>query len=79
MFRTISTVDFRKDLSAHLLSVQTTGERILITKNGKDAVALVSVRDLHALEHVEGRREEAVRLRHQRMLEEFRALKDGLA
>ena len=78
MFATTTSAEFRSALSDHLLRVMGTGERLLITRNGRDAAALVSVRDLEALEEVERRREDMVRLRHERRMEEFRALKEGL-
>lgn len=78
MYDIITTANFRTDLSACIRRVELTGKRLLITRNGKDTVALVTVQDMDALENVENRREELVRLRHERMMEEFQALKQGL-
>ncbi len=50
----------------------------MITRNGRDAFAVVSVKDLQALEDVEANREEFLENRHQATLREFRALKEGV-
>jgi prevent-host-death family protein len=45
--------DARRDLSDILNRVVYSGERIIITRHGKDIAAIVSSKDLEALERIE--------------------------
>lgn len=76
LYTAIASLDFRNRLSQSLNHVMSTGARLLITRNGKDAAALVTVRDLDALERVERNREDLMQVRHEVMMREFRALKE---
>lgn len=78
MYQTIRSTDLRPQLSLCLTRVMGGGPRLLIMRNGKDTAALVRVQDLMALERVELEREELMEARHQKMMEEFRKLKEGL-
>jgi prevent-host-death family protein len=68
----------RNGFCARLDRVRASGGRILITRNGREMAALVSVADLRALERVEQNREEFMEARHHARMREFRALKEGL-
>ncbi len=50
----------------------------MVTRDGRDAFAVVSVKDLIALEEVTQNREEFLENRHQAKMREFRALKAGV-
>jgi prevent-host-death family protein len=47
---TISLSDVRKKLSSLLKQVETTHERVTVTRNGRPAAVLISPEDLEALE-----------------------------
>lgn len=52
-----------------------TGDRIVITRNGRALYALVSMADLKRLEEVDTDREEFLEARHEDRMREFRMLK----
>ncbi len=78
MYSEIPSDKFRSGFRAHLDHLHTTGERIVITRHGREIAALVSVKDLRALERVEANREEFIEARHHARMREYRALKEGL-
>jgi prevent-host-death family protein len=49
----LAVADARRDLSDILNRVVYSGERIIITRHGKDIAAIVSSKDLEALEKIE--------------------------
>lgn len=77
MYHILPAADFRLEFSQHLLRVMHTGERLLITRNGHDAAALVPVADLDRLEKVDAHSTEMMEERHRRMMAEFKRLKEG--
>lgn len=77
MYHILPAADFRLEFSQHLLRVMHTGERLLITRNGHDAAALVSVHDLDRLEKVDAHSEAMMEAQHRRMMADFRRLKEG--
>jgi prevent-host-death family protein len=49
----LAVADARRDLSDILNRVVYSGERIIITRHGKDVAAIISSKDLEALEKIE--------------------------
>ena len=68
----------RENWGAYLDHVAATGDRLLVTRHGRKLVALVSVKDLDALETVEQGREAFWEERHARQMEEMRAMREVL-
>lgn len=73
-----SASDMRDRLSAYLDHVAATGDRVLIRRFGRELAALVTVRDLDALEKVESGREEFLEIHHARQMRDFRRMRDML-
>ncbi len=69
---------FRAELRPWLDHHLATSDRLVLTRHGRPVAALVSVRDLHALEEVEKNREEFLEQRHAERMREYRMLRDGL-
>ena len=69
---------FRTGFSTCLNHHLVTGERIVLTRHGHEVAALVSLKDLRALENVERAREDFLEQRHAERMREFRMLKEGL-
>ena len=78
MYIEAKTNRLRKDLRAYLDHVMATGDRVLITRHGKEVAALVTARDFEALEKAQNNREALMEMRHEAKMREFRALKEGL-
>ncbi|SLN59659.1 Phd_YefM [Roseovarius litorisediminis] len=74
----LRTSKLRTNLSAYLDHHAATGDRILLFRNGRPVAALVSPKDMHALEKVDGSREELLERRQAAQMREFRMLKNGL-
>ena len=51
--RKVAVSDFREEMADIVGCVQHTGSRTILTRNGKDVAAVVSVRDLHLLAEIE--------------------------
>ena len=68
----------RKNLRDYIDHVMATGDRVLITRHGKEMVALVSAKDFEALEQVAKNREMFLENRHDAKMQEFRAMKAAL-
>ena len=77
MYRTLTSAQFRSHLSHCLTHVSITGGRLLLTRNGADVAAMVSVTDLDRLEEVDNHTEEMMEARHLRMMAQWRRLKEG--
>ena len=77
MFIEIPVSKFRRNISAWLDHKMVTGDRIVLTRHGRELGAIVSMKDLRALEEVERNREEFLEQRHAARMREFRMLKDG--
>lgn len=73
-----NSIRLRDNLRSYLDQVLASGERVLITRHGKPVAALVSPRDLEALEKAENGREALLRARQEAQMREFQALKAGL-
>jgi prevent-host-death family protein len=54
---TLNITEIRDNLSEAISRVAYQGERILVRRSGKDVVAIVSIKDLAALEAMEDRRD----------------------
>jgi prevent-host-death family protein len=54
---TLSITEIRDNLSEAINRVAYQGERILVSRSGKDVVAIVSINDLAALESLEDQRD----------------------
>ena len=78
MYAEITCLTLRDNLRDTVDRLMLTGERVMITRHGKPVAALVSPRDLEALEEVANNREVFLRSRQEAQLREFRALKEGL-
>ena len=70
---------FRQNISAYLDHHLSTGDRIIVARNGRELGAFVSMKDFRALEEVEKNREEFAEQRHVARMREFRMLKEGQA
>jgi len=53
MTKKVGAVEARNKLGKLLARVQSSGERFIITRNGKEAAALLGVEELKQLEHLE--------------------------
>lgn len=51
--REIPVAEFRKIIGEEIARTHYTGERLIITKHGKPAAALISAKDLELLERIE--------------------------
>ena len=69
---------FRAELRPWLDHHLATADRLVLTRHGRPVAALVSIKDLDALEKVEKNREEFLEQRHAERMREYRMLKDGL-
>ena len=78
MYIEVSSSRMRKNFSACLHHHLSTGDRILITRYGRGMAAMVSAKDLQALEQVENNREEFLEWQSERQLREFRGLKSAM-
>ena len=78
MYAEITCLHLRDNLRQTVDRLMTTGERVMVTRHGKPVAALVSPRDLEALEEAANNRELFLRARQEAQLREFRALKEGL-
>ena len=68
----------RANLRSYIDHVIATGDRVLITRHGKEIAALVSTKDFEALETVENNREIFLENRHDAKMQEFRVMKVAL-
>lgn len=78
MYVEANIVPFRQDLRAYLDQLAHDGKRVLILRHNREVGALVSVRDLNALESAEANGEMLMRARQQTSLEEYMALRAAL-
>ncbi len=78
MYIEANSIRLRENLRSYLDHMLSTGDRVLITRHGKPVAALVSPKDLNALEKVENNREIFMQNRHDAKMREFRAMKEVL-
>lgn len=78
MFKTISAAQFRSEFSQCLTHVLMREERLLIARNGRDTAALVTVKDMDALEQVERNSERFLHAKHEAQMREWRMLREAL-
>lgn len=77
MFIEVAIAKFRSHTGAYTDHHLSTGDRIVITRNGRPLYALVSLADFERLEKVDENREEFLEARHEERMREFRMLKGG--
>ncbi|WP_120499320.1 type II toxin-antitoxin system Phd/YefM family antitoxin [Roseovarius sp. EL26] len=65
----------RNNWRGYLDHVASTGTRVVITRHGQAVAALVSLRDLRALEEVDQGREEFMEARHQERMKAYRRMR----